>query len=170
MYRTSLDDGVWRLWRDQPGFDQRYAGTISDDGATITGAWERRMDGETWEHDFDLVYTRVDRLALARASYEAFASGDRAAIEKLIAPDLRFSSPPDPNLDLAGYFARCWPHSGNGNAYAFERLREVGDDEVLVTYEAQRPDGTRFRNTEVLGFDAHDRLRRIEVYFGWDLD
>ena len=94
VYRTTLEDGVWRLWRDAPGFDQRYAGTLADDGATIAGAWEKRTDGATWEHDFELVYTRVpDRLALARASYEAFAAGDRAAIEDLLAADLRFSAP-----------------------------------------------------------------------------
>ena len=110
-----------------------------------------------------------DRLAIARASYEAFAAGDRDAIEDLLADDLTFSSPPDPRLDRAGYFERCWPHSANRNAFAFERLQEIGDDQVLVTYEAQRPDGTRFRNTEVLTF-AGERIRRIEVYFGWDLE
>jgi ketosteroid isomerase-like protein len=170
LYRTSLDDGLWRVWREHPGFDQRYTGTLSADGATISGAWERRTDGATWEHDFDLTYTRApDRLALARASYEAFAAGDRDAIEGLLAPDLRFSSPPDPDLDRAGYFERCWPHSANRNAFSFERLQEIGGDQVLVTYEAQRPDGDRFRNTEVLTFDG-DRIRRIEVYFGWNLD
>jgi hypothetical protein len=171
VYRASLEDGVWRMWREHPGFDQRYAGTLCGDGATITGAWEKRTDGATWEHDFDLVYTRVpDRLALARASYEAFAAGDRAAIEGLLADDLRFSAPPDPDLDLAGYWERCWPHSGNGTDFSFVRLQDLGDDEVLVTYEAQRPGEPRFRNTEVLTFDDRDRIRRIEVYFGWNFE
>jgi hypothetical protein len=170
VYRTSLENGVWRMWREHPGFDQRFAGTLSGDGATITGAWEKRMDG-AWEHDFDLVYTRVpDRLALARASYEAFAAGDRAAIEDLLADDLRFSAPPDPDLDLAGYWERCWPHSGNGTGFSFVRLQDIGDDQMLVTYEAQRPGEQRFRNTEVLTFNDRDRIRRIEVYFGWNLD
>ena len=171
VYRTSLEAGVWRLWREQPGFDQRYAGALSGDGATIAGAWEKRIDGATWEHDFDLVHTRVpDRLALARASYEAFAAGDREAIEDLLADDLRFSAPPDPDLDRAGYFERCWPHSGQRTAFAFERLQEIGDGQVLVTYAAQRPGEQRFRNTEVLTFDERDRIRRIEVYFGWNLE
>jgi hypothetical protein len=170
LYRTSVADGVWRVWRDHPGFDQRYTGTFSADGATISGAWEKRTDGATWEHDFNLTYTRAaDRLALARASYGAFGAGDRDAIEGLLARDLRFSSPPDPDLDRAGYFERCWPHSGSGTAYVFERLQEIGGEQVLVTYEAQRTDGTRFRNTEVLTFDG-DRIGRIEVYFGWNLD
>ena len=47
------------------------------------------------------------------------------------------------------------------------RLQEIGD-EVLVTYEATRADGSRFRNTEVLTF-ADDQVVRVEVYFGWEL-
>ena len=41
-------------------------------------------------------------------------------------------------------------------------------DEVVVTYEATRSDGTRFRNTEVLTF-RDGLIVRQEVYFGWDL-
>jgi hypothetical protein len=40
--------------------------------------------------------------------------------------------------------------------------------EAIVTYEMTARDGTRGRNTEVLTF-AGDRIRRAEVYFGWDL-
>ena len=47
------------------------------------------------------------------------------------------------------------------------RLFERGD-EVFVTYEGTREDGTGFRNTEVLSFDG-ERIRRIEVYLGWDV-
>ena len=38
--RMSLDDGVWRLWRDGPDFSERFTGRFSDDGTTISGAWE----------------------------------------------------------------------------------------------------------------------------------
>jgi hypothetical protein len=41
-------------------------------------------------------------------------------------------------------------------------------EEVIVTYEMTGRDGTRGRNTEVLTF-AGGRIRRAEVYFGWDL-
>jgi hypothetical protein len=110
----------------------------------------------------------TDRVARARAVYEAFATSDRQRIEQLLADDLTFSSPVDVGIDRAAYFERCWPGSGNQSAFEFKRLLEVGD-EVIVTYEAQRTDGTRFRNTEILGFDAADRIRTVEVYFGWDL-
>jgi hypothetical protein len=30
-------------------------------------------------------------------------------------------------------------------------------------------DGRRFRNTEIFGFDG-DKISRVEVYFGWDVE
>jgi ketosteroid isomerase-like protein len=48
-----------------------------------------------------------DIAAIARASYEAFAAKDRAAIEALIADDFHFTSPLDNKIDRATYFARC---------------------------------------------------------------
>jgi ketosteroid isomerase-like protein len=109
----------------------------------------------------------IDRTTLARDSYLAFAAGDRERIEQLFSDDFTFSSPYDVGLDRAGYFERCWPGSGRGQAFEFKRLVEVGD-EVLVTYESEKLDGSRFRNTEILGFEG-DRIRSAEVYFGWDL-
>jgi ketosteroid isomerase-like protein len=109
----------------------------------------------------------TDRAALARRMYEAFAAGDRVAVEAILSDDFRFSSPPDPDLDLSGYFERCWPGSGRGQTFEFVRLVEHGD-EVIVTYELTRADGHRGRNTEVLTFRG-DRLCRAEVYFGWEL-
>ena len=109
----------------------------------------------------------VDHTSLARDSYLAFAAGDRARIEELFSEDFTFSSPYDVGLDRAGYFERCWPGSGRRQAFEFKRLVEV-DDEVLVTYESEKADGSRFRNTEILGFEG-DRIRSVEVYFGWDL-
>jgi hypothetical protein len=59
LYETTLEDGVWRLWRDGPDFAQRFEGRISADRDTIEGAWEIAQDRSTWEHDFDLAYRRV---------------------------------------------------------------------------------------------------------------
>jgi hypothetical protein len=64
VYRMSFEDGVWKLWRDEPDFtpldfSQRYTGTFSADGTTIAGSWEICHDGKTWEHDFDLTYTKA---------------------------------------------------------------------------------------------------------------
>jgi hypothetical protein len=59
VYRMSLGDGVWKLWREGEPFSQRFIGTFSEDGNTIAGRWEIAEDGETWKTDFDLTYTRV---------------------------------------------------------------------------------------------------------------
>lgn len=64
VYRMSVENGVWTLWRDEADFSpldfsQRYTGTFSDDGRTIAGAWEICHDGTTWEHDFALSYTKA---------------------------------------------------------------------------------------------------------------
>src|SRR5919202_270298 len=107
------------------------------------------------------------RIELVRDCYRAFETRDRELIERVLADDLVFSAPPDVGIDRATYFERCWPNAGGVAAFEFKRLVEAGD-EVLVTYEATRPDGTRFRNTEIFGFDG-DRISRIEVYFGWDV-
>jgi hypothetical protein len=40
-------------------FRQRFTGTFSQDENTISGAWDKRLDGTGWEHDFDLTYRRV---------------------------------------------------------------------------------------------------------------
>jgi ketosteroid isomerase-like protein len=108
----------------------------------------------------------TDRKRLARDTYLAFAAGDRKFFEEHLADDLVFSSPPDPKLDRDGYFERCWPGAGREQEFEFARIIESGD-EVIVTYELRRPDGTGGRNTEILTFDG-DKIVRVEVYFGWD--
>jgi hypothetical protein len=65
VYKMSFEEGVWKLWRDEPDFSpldfsQRYTGAFSDDGKTIAGRWEICHDGKTWEHDFDLTYKREE--------------------------------------------------------------------------------------------------------------
>jgi ketosteroid isomerase-like protein len=109
-----------------------------------------------------------NRLDLVRACYRAYETGDRELLEGTLAEDLSFFSPPDPGIDRATYFERCWPNAGHIEAFDLQRLVEVGD-EVLVTYEATRNDGSSFRNTEIFGFDG-DKIARVEVYFGWDLE
>ena len=111
----------------------------------------------------------MSRIDTVRANFAAYESGDRAAVEAILTDDFMFFSPPDPGIDRAAYFERCWPNSQTIDAFEFVRLEEVGDDEVLVTYEATRADGTRVRNTEIHTFDG-DRTRRVEVYFGWNLE
>jgi hypothetical protein len=108
------------------------------------------------------------RIATARESYMAFAAGYRTFFDEHLSEAFTFSSPPDPLLDREEWFERCWPGAGRGQDFTFMRLIESGD-EVIVTYELRRPDGSGGINTEILTFDGDDKIRRTEVYFGWDL-
>ena len=60
VYRTRLTGGIWKMWREAPGFNQRFIGKIADDGKTIAGEWEMSRDGTNWDADFDLTYTKLN--------------------------------------------------------------------------------------------------------------
>jgi hypothetical protein len=59
VYQLSFSDGIWKLWREAPNFWQRFEGKLSKDGKIIKAHWEKSEDGTTWEHDFDLTYTKL---------------------------------------------------------------------------------------------------------------
>ena len=109
-----------------------------------------------------------DRIQVVRDLYGAWESGDRDAVEQLLSDGFTFSAPPDVGIDRATYFERCWPNAGTTESFEFQRLFEA-NDEVVVTYEATKTDGRRFRNTEIFGFEG-DQISRVEVYFGWDVE
>jgi hypothetical protein len=56
IYRMRLTDEAWTVWREAPGFNQRFIGTFRDDGRTIEGRWESSPDGTAWATDFDMSY------------------------------------------------------------------------------------------------------------------
>jgi ketosteroid isomerase-like protein len=112
--------------------------------------------------------TASDRLKVVRDVYGAYESRDRGVVEERLSDDFVFSAPPDVGIDRATYFERCWPNSEVTEAFDFKRLYEA-NGEVVVTYEATTTDGRRFRNTEIFGFDG-DKISRVEVYFGWDVE
>jgi ketosteroid isomerase-like protein len=110
-----------------------------------------------------------ERTPIVRALFGAWESGDRQALERVLADDFRFFSPNDAaGLDRDGYFERCWPHREHvQKGFRFVRMIEAGD-EVVVTYEAEKQDGSAFRNTEVMTV-RDGRVANVEVYFGWTL-
>jgi len=67
IYAMSFYNGVWKMWREAPGFSQRFTATVSPDGNRISGKWEKSSDGQRWEHDFDLIYTRLDKEGAGRS-------------------------------------------------------------------------------------------------------
>ena len=64
VYEMGFTASTWTLERNTADFAaldfrQRFRGRLSEDSSTIDGAWEICHDGSTWEHDFDLIYTRL---------------------------------------------------------------------------------------------------------------
>lgn len=58
IYQLGFDEGVWRLWRDDPVFSQRFTGTFEDNGDRIVGLWEASEDGSHWERDLAITFVR----------------------------------------------------------------------------------------------------------------
>ena len=92
----------------------------------------------------------------------------RRMAEKHPSGDFRFYSPADVGIDLSAYWVRCWPNAEMIVAFALKRIIEHGN-QLVVTYEATKTDGKRFRNTEILTFDG-DKIAVAELYFRWELD
>jgi hypothetical protein len=59
-YQVSLQDNVWKQWRNTPEFSQHSTTTIAADGRTMSSRGQYSRDGKGWEPDLELTYTRVD--------------------------------------------------------------------------------------------------------------
>jgi hypothetical protein len=57
-YGVSLDDGVLRFWRDQPGFDQRFSATLGHD--SFEGLAQVAETPGDWRDDLKVTYRRRD--------------------------------------------------------------------------------------------------------------
>ena len=101
---------------------------------------------------------------VVRQAYAAYVDDDEELIRRVLAEDFTFSSPPDPHLDRDGYFERCWPNHELIKSFTF--LKVVEDDgAVFVTYELEKTDGSKGRNTEYHVVEG-DRITHTDVYFG----
>ena len=58
-YEVSFQANVFKWWRNDPEFSQRFAWELTDNGNTIIGKGEMCKDGTTWEKDLELTYKRV---------------------------------------------------------------------------------------------------------------
>jgi hypothetical protein len=54
---VSLEDGVWRIWRDHPGFDQRFSARVGSD--LIEGQWQLAETPGEWRDDLKITYRRA---------------------------------------------------------------------------------------------------------------
>jgi hypothetical protein len=55
-YGVSLDDGVLRYWRDDPGFDQRFTATLAHD--SFEGLSQLARKPGEWQDDLKVTYRR----------------------------------------------------------------------------------------------------------------
>jgi hypothetical protein len=55
-YGVSLDEGVLRIWRDDPAFAQRFSATLGPD--TFEGQWQLARTPGDWEDDLKVKYRR----------------------------------------------------------------------------------------------------------------
>jgi hypothetical protein len=55
-YGVSLDDGVWRWWREAPEFDQRFSATLGRD--SFEGVSELAETPGDWREDMRVTYRR----------------------------------------------------------------------------------------------------------------
>jgi len=58
VFDASIDDQAWRIWREAPGFSQRFTGSFADGGATIAGVWQLCEDDVNWNDDLRITYRR----------------------------------------------------------------------------------------------------------------
>ena len=59
VYEMSVAGEVLRIWRDAPGFSQRFEGRFADDGDTLSGTWQLSRDDTTWDDDLEITYRRA---------------------------------------------------------------------------------------------------------------
>src|SRR4051794_9014963 len=55
-YGISLEAGVLRMWRDHPGFEQRFEATLTPD--TFEGVWQLAEAPGEWRDDLAIRYRR----------------------------------------------------------------------------------------------------------------
>jgi hypothetical protein len=60
VYQMNLIGGVWKVWRNAPGFNQRFVGRLERGGKSIVARWEMSEDASHWNKDFDLFYERIE--------------------------------------------------------------------------------------------------------------
>jgi len=68
----------------------------------------------------------TDLVALVRAYFRAYETGDRRLIEDTMAADFTFTSPFDDAIGREAYFRRCWPNNTNHRRFDIEAIARDG--------------------------------------------
>ena len=99
------------------------------------------------------------------ALIDAYRNEDRPTAERLVAPELSFTSPQDDHIDREAYFAQCFPTADRFVSHTTLAVVEAGADDVFLLYEYELETGEVHRNTEVI--TVRDRqVVEIQVFFG----
>ena len=59
VYAVGFDGTVLTLERDAPGFAQRVAARLSDDGSNLAGVWQLNKDDQGYRDDLAFTYRRA---------------------------------------------------------------------------------------------------------------
>ena len=61
VYQVDIDmeANAWTIWREAPGFSQRFKGTFGDGDRAIAGLWQMCEDGSHWHDDLRINYSRA---------------------------------------------------------------------------------------------------------------
>ena len=121
-YGVSLDGGVLRVWREHPGFDQRFSATLGPDA--FTGQWQLAETPGDWRDDLKVSYRRP-----AVASLHLFAglrvrdfSAARSWYERLLGEPTFFPHPTE----------AVWTLAGERSVYIVEHAEGAGSCVVTV--------------------------------------
>ncbi len=57
-YGVALDEGVLRIWRDDPAFAQRFSATLGHE--SFEGLWQLARTPGDWQDDLKVTYRRRD--------------------------------------------------------------------------------------------------------------
>jgi hypothetical protein len=57
-YGVAVEDGVVRMWRDDPEFAQRFSAVLGDDA--FEGLWQVATTPGDWQDDLQVTYRRTD--------------------------------------------------------------------------------------------------------------
>jgi hypothetical protein len=57
--RWTISGNVWTWSRNEPRFSQRMVLTIAEDGQSIEAKGQMSQNGQPWEPDLQLTYSRV---------------------------------------------------------------------------------------------------------------
>ena len=68
-YGIAIADGVLRLWRDHPGFAQRFSAALADDA--FDGLWQLARTPGDWQDDVRVTYRRCPTPPAGRSASAA---------------------------------------------------------------------------------------------------